>query len=138
MEKSTDDFHRFGPRVTVGWAWREHPPTLATPWRAEFEEIHTRKSTNEVLRCRGSLAQDSAGRARQDIFFPDPGDPSIMRHVGVIFDMQELTYYFFDHETKQVQTIKLAPTIPQHLAGTTNAEGGPRVPPLASSPPPPR
>jgi hypothetical protein len=53
-------FKRFGPQVGYG----SNLPVLGKPFRASFEEIHTRKSAGENLRCWGWLAEDSGGRGR--------------------------------------------------------------------------
>jgi hypothetical protein len=134
MEDAIDEFHRFGPRIGAGWDWSRAPAARGKPFRAEFEEVHTRKPTNEVARCRGSVAQDSAGRLREDIFLPDASEVSGTRHITVIVDAVTLTYYFIDQETKDVRKIELGPVVQRQLAGKPQSGTSPRECPLPTSP----
>lgn len=83
------------------------PPCEGKSFRADFEEIHTRTSTGQVLRCRGTVAQDANGRVREDTFFPDPEEESRTKRVMAIFDATTLSYYFIDEDTKRTQKIDL-------------------------------
>jgi len=123
MQQPHDEFHTFGPTVGVGWDWAKGPAGRGKPFRAEFEELHTRKSTNEVLRQKGSVFQDGAGRLRQDYSLPDPEDVSATKHITVIFDAVTLICYLIDQETKEVQKIDLGAVMRgQRAAG--QAPGG--------------
>lgn len=107
-------FGRFGPQVGTG----SNLPIVGKPYRASFEEVHTRKSTGESLRRWGWLAQDSAGRAREDVFIPDPKEPSATRHVTTIWDPIDLKFQALDHGSGEIQKLDLAQIMQGRSADT--------------------
>ncbi len=126
-------FKRFGSQVGHG----SNFPVLAKPFRASFEEIHTRKSTGENLRCWGWLAQDSAGHGRQDIFSPDSEGLSITHHVTVIWDPVKGTCQFLEHESGEIQKLDLARVMQGRSPGGSDAASVASQCPLPAPPPDP-
>lgn len=129
MPELIDLFRTFGRGVAVG----SHGPVSGKPFRAEYEETHTRRSTEEVARCWGSLARDASGRIRQDIFTPDPHDPSAARHVTAIWDSVAGTYCLIDQDTGDLQELELGRMIRDHFPGS-----GPAACPVPDTPQPTR
>jgi hypothetical protein len=83
-------------------------PIEGRPFRAEYEEVHSRPATGEVLRHRGMIYRDSAGRVRQEHFLEHAADKAEPApKVVSIADSTELVVHFSDSRTKETAKLDL-------------------------------
>lgn len=117
-------FQRFGPQVST----IPHEPIRGKPFEAEFEEMHTKRSTGEVIRRWGRIARDSEGRRRQDEWFIDPEQPSTTRHATLLWDQVTLTFYGVDPQRKEAKKLEMGPVLQAARAAKPAPGVGPEPP----------
>ncbi len=92
------DFYTFGARNPVA----SHNPTRGKPLRAEYEEVHSRPITGEVIRRHGVIYRDRQGRVREEDVLEDGAEkPGIQNAVVTIWDPDRLVARVFDSRTGQ-------------------------------------
>lgn len=112
------DFYTFGPRVPLA----SNMPIRGRPFSAEYEEVHSRPATGEVVRRHGTIWRDSAGRmGQEDDLDAERGNPEGGGKVVSILDPDGLIAHVFDSRTKEVLELDIGRALRGDKRGPTAA-----------------